>query len=56
MLRVGATRDRLTVVDDQRGGPTAAADIAAALIAIAPRLRRPAEGVSGVFHFAARRR
>jgi dTDP-4-dehydrorhamnose reductase len=51
MLRVGATRDRLTVVDDQRGGPTAAADIAAALAVIAQRFAE-GRGVSGVFHFA----
>ncbi len=51
MLRVGATRERLTVVDDQRGGPTAAADIAAALVAIA-RAFAAGRGVSGVFHFA----
>ena len=35
MLRVGAERDALSVVGDQRGGPTAAADIADALWAIA---------------------
>jgi dTDP-4-dehydrorhamnose reductase len=50
MLRVGAVRDRLTVVDDQRGGPTAAADIAAALVAIA-RAFAEGHGVSGIFHF-----
>ena len=51
MLRVGATRDRLTVVDDQRGGPTAAADIAAALVRMAQALAA-GQGETGVFHFA----
>lgn len=51
MLRVGAGRDRLTVVDDQRGGPTDAADIAAALATVA-RAFAAGRGVSGIFHYA----
>jgi dTDP-4-dehydrorhamnose reductase len=50
MLRVGAQRDRLQVVDDQVGCPTAAADIAAALIAIADRIAR-GDGRFGTYHF-----
>jgi dTDP-4-dehydrorhamnose reductase len=50
MLGAGASRDRLTVVDDQRGGPTAAADIAAALVAIARALAQ-GRGVPGIFHY-----
>jgi dTDP-4-dehydrorhamnose reductase len=50
MLRVGATRPRLTVVDDQRGGPTAAADIARTLVAIASAFAE-GRGASGVFHY-----
>ncbi|OYX42151.1 MAG: dTDP-4-dehydrorhamnose reductase [Rhodobacterales bacterium 32-67-9] len=51
MLRLGAERDTLSVVDDQRGGPTAAADIADALWTIAAAFRE-GRGQSGLFHFA----
>lgn len=51
MLRVGAERDKLTVVDDQIGGPTPAAAIADACLAIA-RAFDEGRGVSGVYHFA----
>lgn len=50
MLRVGAVRDRLTVVDDQHGGPTAAGDIADALLEIA-RTWQAGKGTSGIYHF-----
>ncbi len=50
MLRVGAERARLAVVDDQRGGPTAAADIAVTLVTIA-HAWQAGRGVPGVFHF-----
>lgn len=53
MLRVGRDRDRLTVVDDQRGGPTPAGAIAAALVAMARGLTQGAgPEKTGVFHFA----
>jgi dTDP-4-dehydrorhamnose reductase len=51
MLRLGADRDALSVVDDQQGGPTAAADIADALFVIA-RAFAEGRGTPGIFHFA----
>ena len=51
MLRVGAEREVLSVVDDQRGGPTAAADIADALFTIATAFGK-GRGVPGIYHFA----
>jgi dTDP-4-dehydrorhamnose reductase len=48
MLRFGCERPRLRVVDDQRGTPTFAADLAAATGAIARRLGTAP--VYGVFH------
>jgi dTDP-4-dehydrorhamnose reductase len=51
MLRLGAEREALSVVDDQRGGPTAAADIADALYTIA-RAFGEGRGTPGLFHFA----
>lgn len=51
MLRLGADRETLSVVDDQRGGPTAAADIADALFTIA-RAFGDGRGRPGIYHFA----
>ncbi|HWB47743.1 MAG TPA: dTDP-4-dehydrorhamnose reductase [Stellaceae bacterium] len=51
MLRLGAERDGLTVVDDQIGSPTAAADIAAATIAVCAALMAGKADGFGVFNF-----
>lgn len=50
MLRVGAERDRLTVVDDQIGGPTAARDIADTCLHLAAALADGQPG--GTYHFS----
>ena len=53
MLRVGAGRDRLRVVADQRGCPTTAADLADAILAISALLREGwRDEYAGVFHAA----
>jgi dTDP-4-dehydrorhamnose reductase len=51
MLRLGRERPVLRVVADQHGCPTAAADIAAALISIACAIQRGSPNW-GTFHFA----
>ncbi|MCJ7874825.1 dTDP-4-dehydrorhamnose reductase [Phaeobacter sp. J2-8] len=51
MLRLGAERDRLTIVADQIGGPTCAAAIADACLNIAAQLCTD-PGKSGTYHFS----
>lgn len=51
MLNAARKTDRLRVVADQRGSPTAAADLAAAILVIAERLRAGAMSeVAGIYH------
>ncbi|MDR3439722.1 dTDP-4-dehydrorhamnose reductase [Telmatospirillum sp.] len=55
MLRLGADRDELAVVADQRGCPTAASSIAAALCRIAARLAADGDRAPfGTYHYVDR--
>lgn len=51
MLRLGADRDELTIIDDQVGGPTAADDIADALLVMA-KAYADGRSQSGIYHFS----
>ncbi|RWX56613.1 dTDP-4-dehydrorhamnose reductase [Photobacterium chitinilyticum] len=52
MLRLGATRDELSIVGDQFGGPTYAGDIAKALIQIAKCISLSDSVDYGIYHYA----
>ncbi|WP_395392892.1 dTDP-4-dehydrorhamnose reductase [Novosphingobium sp. BL-8A] len=52
MLRVSEGRDTLSVVDDQHGSPTSAADLAQALMTITVRLVEDESAPTGTFHFS----
>lgn len=52
MLRLAAERPVISVVEDQRGRPTAAVDLASALKAVALRMVGDADAPAGVYHFA----
>ena len=51
MLRLGAERDLLRIVNDQRGCPTAAVDIADMLLALAERYFEEQTLAWGTFHY-----
>ncbi len=54
ILRLGATRDQLCIVNDQYGAPTAAGDIAEVCISIAEQIADESDGsLWGTYHFAA---
>ena len=51
MRRLGKERDRLTIVADQIGGPTAAADIARAVLTMAKTMSTD-PSKTGIYHFS----
>jgi dTDP-4-dehydrorhamnose reductase len=51
MLRLGAERSELRIVDDQIGSPTSAIDIADALIRLTSRLIADPAAPAGTYHF-----
>jgi dTDP-4-dehydrorhamnose reductase len=51
MLRLSETKDTITVVDDQIGGPTCAGDIAKTCVAIARQLLHDKKK-SGIYHYS----
>jgi len=52
MLRLGAERDALDIVDDQHGAPTSAGDIADACLAICERIVGQRAPRWGIYHFS----
>lgn len=50
MLQLAETRDALTIVNDQIGGPTSADKIAEALLVMTDAMRKGQQG--GIYHFA----
>jgi len=54
ILKLAETKESISVVSDQFGSPTNAADLASTLLTIADRLRSPAKGYWGTYHYCGR--
>ena len=54
MLRMASGQDMVRVVDDQRGNPTSARDLASAIGTVAVRLADDPGAPTGIFHIAGR--
>jgi len=54
MLRLGAEREQLSVVDDQQGCPTSAAEVARAIVELIGALGHAGAERFGTFHFCAK--
>jgi dTDP-4-dehydrorhamnose reductase len=52
VLRLAQSQPELRIVADQTGGPTAAADIARAILAIAQACEQPGFAAWGIYHFS----
>ncbi|MGB6389764.1 MAG: dTDP-4-dehydrorhamnose reductase, partial [Methyloceanibacter sp.] len=52
ILRLGAERDELAIVDDQTGCPTATGDLAVAIMALAQRIENGGSNDWGTYHYA----
>lgn len=52
MLRVGAERTVIRVVDDQHGSPTSAKDLAGVLVAMTLRMVEDRNTPAGIYHFS----